>query len=127
MSNKQTANRRWWHKQQPQGSKPESAAAVSDENVADVVEEQITVGSLTQEELAQMISDTVERTLEELLPKQLARQRVMLETELKWHLDGLLKDGVAADSARAANAAAKEPEEQPLPELNPAIDWSFLE
>lgn len=123
MSNKQTANRRWWHKQQPQGS----TAAGSEEETAVAAEEQITVGSLTQEELARMISDTVERTLEELLPKQLARQRVMLETELKWHLDGLLKDVAVTDSTGARSAAPEEADSQPLPELNPSIDWRFLE
>lgn len=85
------------------------------------------MGSMTQEELRQMISDTVQRTLEDLLPKQLARQRSMLESELKWHLGDLIKEAIAAGGPGAADTAAQEQASQETPKINTSIDWSFLE
>jgi hypothetical protein len=82
---------------------------------------------MTTEELSRIISDAVERTLEELLPKQLARQRTMMETELKWHLNDLIKELAVTGSVGVADARAEESEQQPAPKLNTSIDWSFLE
>ena len=127
MSSKRTPQRRWWNKQQPQVSEAESAAGFSDESGAIDAEEQITVGSMTKEELCQLISETVERTLEEFLPKQLARQRTMMETELKWYLNELMKDVTVVNGVDAANTVADDSESDPVPKLNPSIDWSFLE
>jgi hypothetical protein len=125
MSTNKTTQRRWWQKQQPQENKPETeAAAVLEEETAPAAPDQVKVGDMTKEELGQLISGAVQLALEDYLPKQLARQRSMMETELKWHLNDLMM-GVAV--AGGADAAPEPQEEEPVPKLNPAIDWSFLE
>jgi hypothetical protein len=125
MSTNKTAQRRWWQKQQPQENKTESvAAAVPEEEPVVAAPDQVTVGDMTKEELGQMITAAVQLALEDYLPKQLARQRAMMESELKWHLNDLMM-GVAV--AGGADTAADQQEEEPVPKLNPSIDWSFLE
>lgn len=91
-----------------------------------------TLSDLTTDELEQLVSSTVERTLEELLPKQLARQRTMLEDQLRWFIGDLLKNGVdpramenSADSPTYLSAD-NDPEEE-KPKINEDIDWGFLE
>lgn len=106
---------------------PESTVAVSDEDTAGAGEEQKTVGNMTQEELRQVIYSSVDEVLNELLPKQLARQRSMLETELKWSISDMIKNAAGAGGQGAADSAGKEQAPQEIPKLNPSIDWSFLE
>lgn len=124
MSTKQTAQRRWWQKQQLQDGKNESTPVISEEETVASAPDQVTVGDMTKEELGQLITAAVQLALEDYLPKQLARQRTLMENELKWHLNDLMMGvAVAGDSEPVAD----QQEEEPAPKLNPAIDWSFLE
>ena len=105
---------------------------------AEAEDEAVMISDLTTEEFSNLVTASVERAIEEVLPKFFSHQRRLMEDQLKIYLEDQFQSVHRELAALSAAASDQDPSDKDRfadnqviapdkPEINEAIDWSFLE